>query len=115
MKRSVKILAIVLTLVMLCAALVSCGKTLSGEYSAEVFGSGIVFKFDGNKVNVKAKAIGAELGDGIDYTYSIEDDKITLTPVVDDEEAEEYAGTFDFEEGEDYIKIGEFGKLTKKD
>ena len=112
MKKSVKVLALVLVAVMLCATLVSCGKTLSGEYEATVLGSGIVLEFEGKKVTYTAKVLGAEAG-SIEGEYSIKDDQITLSFGEDDEDAKEMNGTFDFEEGEDYIKIGTFGKFTK--
>ena len=116
MKKFAKIMALALVAIMLCTALVSCGKKLSGEYEATFLGSGIVLEFKGNKVTYTAKAAGAEVA-SVEGTYKIEDDKITLTfeAEKDSEEkaAEEMSGTFDFEEGEDYIKIGTWGKFEK--
>ena len=111
MKKSVKVLALALVAVMLCATLVSCGKTLSGEYEASILGSGIVLAFKGNKVTYTAKVLGAEAV-SVEGEYSIKKDKITLSFDGDDE-AQEMSGTFDFEEGEDYIKIGSLGKFKK--
>lgn len=113
MKKSVKFLALVVTLVMLCTLLASCGKTLSGKYSMEEFGTGTTYEFSGKNVSITIKVLGAQVGDAIEGTYSIDDDQITFT--FEGEDSEEYSGTFDFEEGEDYIKIGEIGKLTKED
>ena len=110
MKKSVRILAIAMVAVMLCLTLVSCGKTLSGKYEATVLGSGIELEFDGKKVTYTAKVLGADAA-SIEGTYEIKDDKITLS--FDSEDAEKLDGTFDFEEGEDYIKIGALGKFTK--
>ncbi len=112
MKKSVKILALALVAIMMCMALVSCGKKLSGEYEAVVAGTGLVLEFDGSKVTYTGKLLGAETG-SVEGTYEIEDDKITLNFGEEDEDAKAYNGTFDFEEGEDYIKIGTFGKFTK--
>ncbi len=112
MKKSVKILALVMVAAMLCLALVSCGKKLSGEYEATLFGSGVVLNFEGNKVTYTAKVLGMEAA-AVEGEYSIKDDKITLSFGEDDDDAKKLNGTFDFEEGEDYIKIGTFGKFTK--
>ncbi len=111
-KRSVRILAVAMVAVILCLALVSCGKTLSGKYEATILGSGIELEFDGKKVTYTAKVLGAEAA-SVEGTYEIKDDKITLSFDDEDKDAKIKAGTYDFEEGEDYIKIGEIGKLTK--
>lgn len=115
MKRSIKVLALVMTAVLLCLTLASCGKTLSGTYTMELLGTGTELEFKGSKVTMTVKVAGAEVGDPIEGKYSIKDDKITFEFESDDKDAKEYNGTFDFEEGEDYIKIGTFGKYTKKD
>ena len=112
MKKSVRILAIAMVAVMLCLTLASCGKTLSGRYELTVAGSGMELEFDGKKVTYIAKALGAEIT-SVEGTYEIKDDKITLSFDGDNESAKTMEGTFDFEEGEDYIKIGTFGKFTK--
>ena len=112
MKRSVRILAIAMVAVMLCLTLASCGKTLSGKYEATLLGSGIELEFNGKKVTYTAKVLGAEAA-SVEGTYEIKDDKITLSFEGEDKDAEKMDGTFDFEEGEDYIKIGALGKFTK--
>lgn len=109
MKKSVKVIALALVAVMLCSALVSCGKRLSGEYEATVAGSGLVLAFEGKKVTITTKVLGKE-GESKEGTYEIKDDKITLTFTIDEKEESE---TYDFEQGEDYIKIGTLGKFTK--
>lgn len=111
MKKALKVVALAMVAVMLCAVLASCGKTLSGKYSSkEVLGTGTTFEFKGSKVTITMKAMGVELG-SVEGKYSIKDDKITLTfEETDDEKTKEelkkYSGTFDFEQGDDYIKIG---------
>ncbi len=113
MKKSIRILAVAMALLMVMVVFASCGKTLKGTYSAEVFGSGVELAFEGKEVTITLKVVGAELG-STTGTYKIEDDKITLTFESDNDKVNAYNGTFDFEEGEDYIKIGTFGKFTKK-
>ncbi len=103
MKKSVKIIALALVAVMLCMALVSCGKKLSGTYSAEFAGTGVTYEFKGSKVTVSVKALGAEVTD-VEGKYSIDGDKITFE--FDDEKGDVESGTFDFEKTEDGIKIG---------
>lgn len=114
MKKMIRVMALVMALVIVGGLLVACGKTLSGTYSAEVIGSGVSYEFKGNKVTVTVKTLGAELGSA-EGTYKIADDKITFEFDSEDDDVKKYSGTFDFEEGEDYIKIGTFGKFTKKD
>ena len=115
MKRSIKVLALVMTAVILCLTLASCGNSLSGTYTMEVLGTGTELEFKGKKVIMTAKVAGAEVGDPVEGKYSIKDDKITFEFESDDKDAKEYSGTFDFEKGDDYIKIGTLGKFTKKD
>ena len=112
MKKSVKVLALVMVAAMLCLALVSCGKKLSGEYEATLLGSGVVLAFEGKKVTYTAKVLGMEAAT-VEGEYSIKGDQITLSFGEDDDDAKKLNGTFDFEQGDDYIKIGTFGKFTK--
>ena len=118
MKTSVKILTLVLVIVMIGALLTSCGNILSGKYvSEEIFGSRTEWEFGFSSVTLDIYVAGYEIS-SIEGTYKIEDDKITIEfsdEDADDEDTGKYSGTFDFEKGEDYIKIGSFGKLTKKD
>ena len=113
MKKSIRILAVVMALLMVTLVFASCGKTLKGTYSAEFLGTGVEMTFEGKNVTIALKVAGIEVGSSTG-TYKIDDDKITLTFDSDNDKVEAYDGTFDFEEGEDYIKIGTFGKFTKK-
>ena len=97
-----KIIALVLVAVMLTMTLASCGG-ISGTYSAEILGSGAEYEFKGSKVTITPKLLGG-YGTPIEAKYKIKDDKITIT--IEGEEDSEYAGTYDFEKGDDYIKIG---------
>lgn len=100
MKKTVKILALVMVAAMLCCVLASCGNTLKGTYAAEVATIRTAYTFDGDKVTIDAGALGfsTQVAEG---TYKIEDDKITFTFGEDNK----YTGSFSFEKGEDFIKI----------
>lgn len=111
MKNTIKVIALIMTAAILCLALASCGKTLSGTYESALKTTELEFK--GNKVEIKFGAFGV-WSDPVEGTYSIDDDKITFEFESDDKDTKAYNGTFSFEEGEDYIKIGAFGKFTKK-
>ena len=105
MKKSIRVLALVMALTMVLFVFASCGKKLSGKYSAEVLGSGATYEFKGSKVTITVKLLGSSVFDA-EGTYKIDGDEITFTFESDDKEADEYNGTFDFEEKEDSIKIG---------
>ena len=110
MKKTVlKIVALSLAAVMVCALLASCGTTLSGTYSnkVDVFGvssTETVYKFTGKKVSIKVATdvMGLESAVEFEGTYKIEDDKITFTF---GGEGAEYSGTVPFAKTDDGIKI----------
>lgn len=123
MKKTVRILAVVMAVLMVTLVLASCGKTLKGAYSAEVdvvvLKYTATYEFSGKNVTV-TKVVNPLIGDSktstIEGTYEIiENDDgsmdIKLEFKTDDDHIK--SGTFDFEEGEDYIKIG-IVKYTKK-
>ena len=112
MKRFTKVIALALVLATLTCMFASCAK-LSGAYEATVVGTGTRFEFKGNKVTVQFKVLGM-YGDAVEGKYSIKDDQITITFEGDDKDAKAFNGTFDFEKGDDYIKIGGV-KYTKAD
>ena len=113
MKRFTKVIAIVLVLATLACVFASCGKKLSGKYEATVIGTGTCLEFKGNKVFAQFKILGT-YGDAVEGKYEIKDNKITITFEGDNEKANSLEGTFDFEEGDGYIKIG-LVKYTKAD
>ncbi len=113
MKKSVRILAVVMAVLMVTLVLASCGKTISGTYSAEALGTGNTLEFSGKKVTITYKLLGTQVGEPVEGTYEIKDDKITITVETDSKDIGALNGTFDFEEGDDYIKIGII-KYTKK-
>lgn len=112
-KTFVKVIALALVLVTLTSVLASCGARLSGKYSLEGFGTGVVYEFKGSKVFITLKVAGFS-GEATEGKYKIKDDKITFTFESDDDDVKKYDGTFDFEKGDDYIKIAGV-KYTKAD
>ena len=122
MKKSVRILAVLMVALMLCLTLASCGKTLSGKYSADVLGTGTTMTFDGKdvKIAITVTLIGEVAS--LDATYEIKDDKISFDIADEEEITNELAKKVvksleepvSFEEGEDYIKINGV-KYEKKD
>ena len=106
MKKTVKILALVMVAAMLCCVLASCGNTLKGTYKTDgLLGIGEVkYTFDGDKFTYVA-GVGA-LAITLNGTYVIEDNQITLTLSDGAEDSQSISGTHAFEKGDDYIKIG---------
>ena len=104
MKKSIRILAVVLVAVMLCMTLASCGKKLSGTYEpntgsilggiGDALNSGVEYTFSGSKVTIEVSVLGSV--ETFEGKYSIDDDKITFE--FDDEDAEKYNETVTFEE-----------------
>lgn len=110
-KTIIRISAFTLVLTFLAIALVSCGG-LSGKYESSIIGTGAAFTFKGSKVTLDIMVLGSI--SSIEGKYKIDGDKITLAYEGDDKEADRYEGTFTFERGDDYIKIGGV-KYTKVD
>lgn len=116
MKTFAKVLSLVLVAAMVCVLFASCGNTISGTYKGEVdafglAGAEVVYKFSGSKVSVTATAsiLGFEKTVESDGTYKIaenEDGKLEITFTFENSDAEKYGGTFSFEKGDEYIKIG---------
>ena len=111
MKKTVlKVVALMLVAVVFCTALVSCGKTLSGTYEANLIAAEVSYKFSGSKVTVTIDPI---IGDDtvLEGKYEIDEDagEIKFTFEGDSEDAETYGGTQKFAEGEEdgkaYIKL----------
>ena len=114
MKKSMRIIVSLALVVVMCLTLASCGKKLSGTYEAKV--DAIVasytatYEFSGSNVEItkKAEVLGQSKTTTFEGTYEItgEDDDLEITITLDDEDDDIKSGTFAFEEGEDYIKIG---------
>ena len=120
MKKTVKIIALTMVLVMAVVLLASCSKTLSGTYSGEIGSSSIVgakatYKFSGSNVTltVSGSLLGATSSTEYKGTYTIDqkdDGTETITFNFENEDTN-YNGTFDFSEGKNddgtpTIKIG---------
>lgn len=119
-----KVLALVLAL-SLVFVLVSCGKTLSGTYTADgsflgLAGGKISYTFSGSKVTVtETKSfLGNEKTTEYKGEYEIteaDDGSMTIKLMFEDSDASAYAGTKTFKEDKDAgtITIG-LVTLTKK-
>ena len=105
MKKSVRILAVVMVLLMVTLVFASCSKTLKGKYASEFMGTGSTLEFSGKNITITYKLAGAELA-SVEGTYEIKDDKITIDIESDNEIIAAMDGTFDFAEEDDTIKIG---------
>ena len=116
MKKSIRILAVVLALMMVTVVFASCAKTIKGAYSAEVdvvvLKYTATYEFSGKNVTV-TKVVNPLLGESKTYTiegtYEIienDDDTMDIKFEFKTEDDDIKSGTFDFEQGEDYIKIG---------
>lgn len=116
MKKSIRILAVALALLMVMVVFASCAKTISGTYEAEVDG-GILgkytatYEFSGKNVTV-TRVVSTLLGSDtatLEGTYEItEKDDGTMEITLNFETSDDHvkSGTFAFEEGDGYIKIG---------
>ena len=114
MKKAVKLTAVALVVVILALCFASCGKVISGSYSGEIdlalVKYEVVYSFSGNNVTVTRQVksiigntdpvtiegtyeiVDGETGTQIKFTYKTEDTVVK-------------GGTFDFEEGDGFIKI----------
>ena len=108
-KNIIRLSALALVTIMLVALLASCGGP-SGTYEATVLGQSMSYTFKGgNKVAIKVTLLGTVTT--FEGKYKISGDEITFK--FEDSEAKSYNGTMTFEQGDDYVKIGEI-KYTKK-
>ena len=103
-----KIISIVLAAaLMLCTlfALASCGG-LSGKYELDAFVASATYEFKGNKVTLTAEVGGFEKSFEGKYKLVKDGDAQKIEFTFDDKDAEKYTGSFSFEKGDGYIKIG---------
>lgn len=116
MKKSVRILAVVMAALMLCLCLASCGKKLSGEYywgDKEVTKTYTTYEFKGSKLIVNGYALGKKVdAASFEATYKIKGDEITVTYEKDGEKKEETSTFEELDNGN--IKIGAI-ELKKAD
>lgn len=107
--KSTKIVALVLVAAMLCLALASCGKKLSGKYEAGGDLAGVSYTFNGSKVTITYKVLG--VAKSFEGKYKIDGDTITFTFDDKDNVDSKYTGSKTFSEGKDdngnkFVKIG---------
>ena len=109
MKKTLRIVAIVMVAVMLCLCLSSCTKLLSGEYytgDKSVTKTYTTYTFKGNRFVVESYLLGNKVGDeSFEGKYEIKGDEIIFT--YEDSKGEKQTTTKTFKELEDgSIKIG---------
>lgn len=116
MKKTIRIMAVVMAVLMVTLVLASCGGGLSGKYSAEAYGSTITFEFKGNNVTYTMSAAGQEIF-SLEGTYEIKGDKISFDFTADDTsiaaEMIDEMTNLDFEKGDGYIVVDGL-KMEKK-
>lgn len=117
MKKVLSLVLAIAVLATLCLALASCGKKLSGTYEIDAFGlASKTYEFKGNKVTITYEVFGAKKSSEGTYKIAKNDDgDLEITFTFENKDAEEYSGTFSFEEvDKDTIKIAGV-KYEKKD
>lgn len=108
MKKTIKVAALMLVLVMTVFVFASCATKLSGTYAL----GDSTYEFKGKNYTYKTPGLlgGTTIVEG---TYEIDDEASTITLTPNDGEAQ----TYDFAQGEEngvaYIRIG-FLKYTKQ-
>ncbi len=109
MKKTARILAVVLAMVMVTFVFASCGTTLSGTYSNNIVVGDLSLAFSGKNVTVTFDPL---IGENVEIkgTYKIEDEKITFDFADDDDDDADWLGsllgTQSFEKTDAGIKIG---------
>ena len=117
-KNLIRVICLVLVIVTVCAALVSCGGP-SGTYGDASGLAGVEYKFSGSKVSVTFGVLG--FTKTVDGKFSVgkdSDGKRTITFTFEGEDATRYEGTHSFSSGKDdsgeYIKIDGVTLYKKK-
>lgn len=103
MKKSIRIMALVMAVLMVTLVLASCGTKLSGEYVGTGLLSGVTYKFSGSKVTVSINAVVTTVT--LEGKYSIKDDKITFTFEGNSDDATKYGGEHTFKKVDGGITI----------
>lgn len=109
MKKLSRVLALLLSAVLLAGCLAACGnKNLSGTYKALVAGTGASYTFDGETATVDLFVLGAVVT-SFSGTYELNEERSKITfyfGSTTSAEAKDYSGTYDFSENENTITIG---------
>lgn len=109
-KKITRVVALALVIALACITLASCGKTLSGTYTAggSVLGTGATttYKFSGSKVTltVEGSLLGMSSSETFEGTYKItesDDGSMKISFDFGDEDAKEYSTSFNFKEDKD--------------
>ena len=117
MKKIISALLVCVLLVGCVFALASCGKTLSGTYSAGGDTLDTSYAFKGNKVTITYKVLGfsKEIKGTYEITTNDEDKDVIIFTFSDGEEdADKYAGEFSFAEGKEGDKECDISLLDFK-
>ena len=125
MKKTVfKLAAIMLAVVMMSCMFASCAKKLSGSYQTDATflgqGMNVTYTFSGGKFEATSKVtlLGTVNSETVNGTYEIiefDDGSMEIKLDFEEESTAFHNGTYSFEQGEDYIKIGgiKYSKLDK--
>ena len=111
MKKIISVMLACMLLVACICTLASCGKTLSGEYEANLIAAEVTYSFksSGKLVVEVDPIIGNDVILEGTYAFNDDGDEITISINSNDEDADKYSGTFSFsegvEDGEAYIKL----------
>ena len=93
-KRSVRVLALCVAVLMLSAVLVSCGKTLAGVYECNTFGVVVTYTFSGKEFTRSIKGLTPnDMGVTESGTYRIADGNIYFTTSDGIEESFTFSGS----------------------
>ena len=123
-KTFLKLAAFMLAAVMMSCMFVSCAKKISGTYEADItlLGQGmtVTYTFSGSKFEAtnEISILGQGKTNSVSGTYEIieyDDGSMEIKLDFEEETTEFQNGTYSFEDGESYIKIGgvKYTKIEK--
>ena len=116
MKKIISTLLVCVLLLGCVLTLGSCDKLLFGKYELDALVGSVTYDFKLTKVEITVEALGQ--GTTFEGTYKISENEKGETEITftfeNEEETKEYAGTFSFEKGEDFVKIAgvKYKKVT---
>lgn len=116
MKKALKIITFIMATLLVCTVFASCGTVVIGKYTGQLGGNLIGtkatynFKAGGKvTITVSVTLLGTVSSDSYDGTFRLakaDDGTQSITFTFTDSEATEYSGTYTFEKGDGYIKLG---------
>ena len=108
MKKIISTLLVCVLLLGCVLTLGSCDKILMGEYELDALVGSVKYEFKLTKVEITVEVLGQDTE--FEGTYKITENEKGETEITftfeNEEKAKEYAGTFSFEKGDGFIKIG---------